>query len=135
MQKLSDLTFLKKILHLQKFLMTFFYSFTKNFEYNKSTFISENSDDFIFSRSHEFSPVPKPVISTKVQMHTKISYHLFSSFHLNCSFFTPVFDPHIYNYNCTIHLLQLQMTFYNSRNCDQLHIKICPVHTFWIYLG
>ena len=31
-----------------------------------------------------------------------------------------------YNYNCTIHHSQLQITFYNCRNCDQLHVKICP---------
>src|SRR6218665_1080528 len=30
-----------------------------------------------------------------------------------------------YNYNCTIHLLQLQIAFNNCRNCDQLHVKIC----------
>src|SRR6218665_2846033 len=43
--------------------------------------------------------------------------------------FCPCFPPsHLqsYNYNCTIHLLQLQMTFYNCRNCDQLKVKICP---------
>ena len=32
----------------------------------------------------------------------------------------------IYNYNCTISILQLQITFYNCKNCDQLHVKICP---------
>src|SRR6218665_2382759 len=32
----------------------------------------------------------------------------------------------IYNYNCTIAILQLQITFYNCRNCHQLHVKICP---------
>jgi len=31
-----------------------------------------------------------------------------------------------YNYNCTIHLFQLQIRFYNCGNCDQLHVKICP---------
>jgi len=44
--------------------------------------------------------------------------------------FSPLFSTlsHLqsYNYNCTIHLLQLQITFYNCRNCDQLHVKICP---------
>ena len=32
----------------------------------------------------------------------------------------------IYNYNCTIPILQLQTTFYNCTNCHQLHIKISP---------
>jgi len=32
----------------------------------------------------------------------------------------------MYNYNGTIAILQLQITFYNSRNCHQLHVKICP---------
>ena len=38
-----------------------------------------------------------------------------------------------YNYNCTIHLLQLQITFFNCRNCDQLHVKICPAASNWAY--
>ena len=52
--------------------------------------------------------------------------------------FHPCFRPphlQIYNYNCTIHLLQLQITFYNCRNCDQLRVKICPglrLHTYAI---
>jgi len=33
-----------------------------------------------------------------------------------------------YNYNCTVHPFQLQIRFYNCRNCDQLHVKICPGH-------
>ena len=47
--------------------------------------------------------------------------------------FSPLFSTlsHLqsYNYNYTIHLLQRQMTFYNYRNCDQLHVKICPAGT------
>jgi len=49
---------------------------------------------------------------------------------LEISRFLPAFRPshlQIHNYNCTIHLLQLQITFYKCRNCDQLHVKICPV--------
>ena len=38
----------------------------------------------------------------------------------------PLFQFQIYNYNCTIPILQLQTTFYNCTNCHQLHVKICP---------
>ena len=82
-----------------------------------------------FSHSHEFSPMP--VKSTKVQLHTKISYDLFLLIPSKFVDFHPCFrTSHTYksySYNCTIHLLQLQITFYNCRNCDQLHVKICPV--------
>src|SRR6218665_729195 len=35
----------------------------------------------------------------------------------------PLFQFKIYNYNCTIPILQLQTTFYNCTNCHQLHVK------------
>ena len=35
----------------------------------------------------------------------------------------------------TTHLLQLQITFYNCRNCDQLHVKICPVTVYMLMLS
>jgi len=69
--------------------------------------------------------ISKPVTSTKLQLRTKMSYDLFSSRPPNLSFFTPVFLQS-YNYSCTIHLLQRQMTVYNCRNCEPLHVKICP---------
>ena len=101
-QKISDLTFLEKFFHLPKFLTTF------------------------FSHLPEFHLCP--VTSTKVQLHTKISYNFFShSLEICC--FSPLFSILTLTkfYNCTIHLLlQLQITFYNCRNCDQLHVKICP---------
>src|SRR6218665_884367 len=65
---------------------------------------------------------------------------------LNIFRFSPIFSTlppsHVqsYNYNCTIHLLQLQVTIYNCRNCDQLHVKICPAspvtshHSLFLYL-
>jgi len=37
-----------------------------------------------------------------------------------------LFQFKLYNYNCTIPILQLQITFYNCTNCHQLHVKICP---------
>ena len=43
----------------------------------------------------------------------------------------PLVQFKIYNYNCTIPILQLQTTFYNCTNCQQLHVKICPAQ----YLG
>jgi len=58
-----------------------------------------------------------------------IRWHIISNF-------SPVFSQKCYisgnlrrsyNYNCTIHFLKLQIRFYNCRNCDQLHVKICPV--------
>src|SRR6218665_1582442 len=40
----------------------------------------------------------------------------------------PLFQFKIYNYNCTIPILQLQSTVYNCTNCHLLHVKICHVH-------
>ena len=62
---------------------------------------------------------------------TQQNYFLWPLFIITSKFFVfhPCFPPsHLqsYNYSSTIHLLQLQMTSYNCRNCDQLHIKICP---------
>ena len=42
------------------------------------------------------------------------------------SYAFPLFLFKIYNYNCTIPILQLQTPFYNCTNCHQLHVKICP---------
>src|SRR6218665_3685717 len=59
---------------------------------------------------------------------------------LNIFRFSPIFSTlppsHVqsYNYNCTIDLLQLQVTVYNCRNCDQLHVKICPACNFVSWL-
>ena len=65
-------------------------------------------DDLFLVICLNFS-ISKPVTSTKLQPRTKMSYDLFSSFPRNLSFFTPVFLQS-YNYSCTIHLLQQQMT-------------------------
>jgi len=49
--------------------------------------------------------------NTKVQLHTLISYELFFVIPSKFLVFHPCFQPlHLqsYNYNCTIHLLQLQ---------------------------
>ena len=57
--------------------------------------------------------------------HHSLNIFIFSTF---CDF-RPSFPLslfQIYNYNCTIPILQLQITFYNCRNCHQLHVKICP---------
>src|SRR6218665_2411734 len=45
------------------------------------------------------------------------------------SYAFPLFLFKIYNYNCTIPILQLQTPFYNCTNCHQLHVKICPGYT------
>src|SRR6218665_596565 len=84
--------------------------------------------------------MPKPVTNrpTKVQLHIKISYDLSSVIPSKFILFTSVFDHHTYksyNYNCTIHLLQLQMTFYNCRHFGQLHIKICPARRIMEHRG
>src|SRR6218665_66014 len=50
------------------------------------------------------------------------SYDLFSSFSRNLLFFTPVFLQS-YNYSCTIHLLQRQMTVYNCRIVSHYTLK------------
>src|SRR6218665_187699 len=44
----------------------------------------------------------------------------------NTSF--PLLHFQIYNDNCTIAILQLQITFYNYTNCHQLHAKICSAY-------
>jgi len=38
----------------------------------------------------------------------------------------PLSHFQIYKYSCTIAILQLQIIFYNCRNCHQLHVKIYP---------
>jgi len=62
-----------------------------------------------------------------------LSYYLIFHHLLNISSrylgFHPSFPPsrfRIYNYNCTIAILQLQIICYNCRKCHQLHVKICP---------
>src|SRR6218665_687813 len=64
---------------------------------------------------------------------TTAETNFFASFILKISrFFSilfyafPLFQFKIYNYNCTIPILQLQTTFYHCTNCHQLHVKICP---------
>ena len=93
--------------HLPKFLMTFFRHFL----------------DFYISTNHK---------SPQVQLHKQF---LLTFFHHSIKVFSTFFGFHpsfplshfqIYNYNCTIAILQLQITFYNCRNCHQLHVKICP---------
>src|SRR6218665_56898 len=85
-----------------------------------------------FSRSHEFLNFQRSQthVSVEVQLHTSFLMTFFSHDSVkNFRFFTPFFPPsrlQSYNYNCTIHLLLLQITFYNCRNCDQLHVKVCP---------
>ena len=51
-----------------------------------------------------------------------VIHSTFFVFHLSC----PPSHLQSYNYNYTIDLLQLQIAFYNCRNCHQLHVKICP---------
>ena len=127
-QKISDLTFLNKnIFHLLKFLTTFFSHslrichlichfalvfFSHSLE---SQLLRIQIFDDVFCHSPEFSPFQITFFSHSLEI---CRFHrCFRSSHLQS-----------YNYmcNCTIHLLQLQISFYNCRNSDQLHVKICP---------
>jgi len=69
----------------------------------------------IFSYSPEFSHFSSTEISDA-------TFFIIRNFSFSALFSTLTQS---YNYNCIIHLLQLQMTFYNCRNCDPLHVKIC----------
>src|SRR6218665_2864645 len=105
--KISSLFKSQVSFHLPKFLTTFlvisliftFQPFTNHCKYNctGNFFLT-----FLSSFTQRFS--------------TFLGFHL--------SF--PFSHFKIYNYNCTIAILQLQITFYNCRNCHQLHVKICP---------
>ena len=71
----------------------------------------------------------QPFQTLQVQLHNQLFCIIHSQ---NFTLFTilfyafPLFLFKIYNYNCTIPILQLQITFYNCTNCHQLHVKICP---------
>ena len=71
----------------------------------------------------------QPFQTLQVQLHYQLFYIIHSE---NFTLFTilfysfPLFQFKIYNYNCTIPILQLQTSFYNCTNCHQLHVKICP---------
>src|SRR6218665_469240 len=98
--------------------------------YRKNSSISSttNSDDF-FSHFLYFVCF-SPSKTLQVQLHNQPFCIVHS---LNFTLFTilfytfPLFLFQIYNYNCTIPILQLKTTFYNCTNCHQLHVKICPV--------
>jgi len=87
--------------------------------------------------------VPKRVFLTNAKQILKVAYNCTPKFpmtffrhSLEISRFHPCFRPanlEIYICNCTIHLLQLQIPFYICRNCDQLHVKVCPA--FWSRLN
>jgi len=88
---------------------------------------TEISDDLLLSHSPEFSPLPNYKYKSTIA-HQNFVWLLLvipSKFVVFHPCFLP---PHLqsYNYNCTIHLLKLQRTFYNCRNWDQIHVKICP---------
>jgi len=105
--------------HVPKFLMTFF--------------------SFLISHSLYFYP---PFLHfdpfTKRYMYNCTPNFLWPFFLIHSTFFVfhPSFPPshfQSYNYNCTIDLLQLQITIFSCRNCHQLHVKICPVVLYCIY--
>ena len=79
------------------------------FEIKRSTFISQTFWRPFFSHSPKCSPVPKRVLLTNTKSTTAYQNLLLPFFHhsLKISHFHPI-------------------TFYNCRNWDQLHIKICP---------
>src|SRR6218665_3156622 len=70
----------------------------------------------------------QPFQTLQVQLHKPIFLHHSKNLTLFSILFYafPLFQFKIYNYNCTILILQLQTTFYNCTNCHQLHVKICP---------
>ena len=121
----------------------FFYSFGKNLEKlkKKVNFYLPKFLTTFFSHSPKFllfRPCPNASLlqihkstNTKYKNTTAHLNFLWPFFVIHSAFFIfhPCFRPsHLqtYNYNCTFHPLQLQITFYNCRNCDQLHVKICP---------
>ena len=92
---------------------------------------TKNSDDlfFLFFLVISSFRMFQPFQTLQIQLHNQ----LFSIIHsLNVTLFNilfcafPLFLFEIYNYNCTIPILQLQATFYSYTNCHQLHVKICP---------
>jgi len=115
--KISSLFKSQVSFHLPKFLTTFFSHFL----------------DFYISTIHK---------SLQVQLHRQIHLTFLSSFTQRFSTFLgvylsfPLSHFKIYNYNCTIAILQLQITFYNGRNCHQLpcsvgYILILLITKFW----
>ena len=75
------------------------------------------SDNLFFSHLPQFSPVPKPVTTAHFNFLWPFSRHSLDIFRFSTLFSTLTLTKlqlqlHI------IHLLQLQMTFYNCRNCN-----------------
>jgi len=100
-------------LHLPKFLTTFFSHFVAFYISHFLAFyistIKNAARQFLLTCFHH-------------------SLNIFSTFfNFHPSF--PLSHFQIYNYNCTIAILQI--TFYNCRNCHQLHVKICPVKAYY----
>ena len=85
------------------------------------------SDSFFFSNFLYFyvSALPNAAGTTAQPTFCVIHSQNFTFFTILFYAF-PLFQLKIYNYNCTIPILQLQTTFYNCTNCHQLHVKICP---------
>ena len=87
-----------------------------------TTFFKVISSNFDISTIQNTAGTTAQAISFRPFFHH--SLNIFSTFFG----FQPSFQLshfQIYNYNCTIPILQLQITFYSCRNCHQLHVKIC----------
>src|SRR6218665_3970486 len=96
---------------------------------NNFTFLPPEISDF-FCRSLTISN-DKLKFHSILQLQNPFVVTFFPIINLQSLSFHPSFSHsnfQTYNYNCAIHLLQLQITFYNCRNCHQLHVKICPAH-------
>src|SRR6218665_1870262 len=107
-------------------LKTFFYSFTQKF-LDISISSTTNSDGvfLVISSISYVSVLPNAAGTTAQPTFSIIHSQNFTLFAILFYAF-PLFQFKIYNYNCTIPILQLQTTFYNCTNCHQLHVKICP---------
>jgi len=124
--------------HLLKISTTFFSRWPRI-----SSISSPKISDDLFFRPSRLGPTHFVAfyISTvqnapgRLQLHRQFlliffhhSLNIFSTFSQHFFGFHPSFPLshfQIYNFNCTIALLQLQITFYNCRNFHQLHVKIC----------
>src|SRR6218665_1263315 len=126
-EKISDLQTCQNFLSKNSHFLTNsdFFSYLppkKNFH-----FVHQNSDNhfLVVSSISYVSSLPNAAVTTAQPTFPIIRSQRFTLFTIPFYAFT-LFRFKIYNYNCTIPILELQTTFYNCTNCHQLHVKICP---------
>ena len=110
---------------LQRFFLVVDQNFFQVFHFISDDLLKSFSRLLHFNRSKRCRYTTARAISSDLFSSFTIIFSTFLGFHPSF----PLSHFQIYNYNCTIAILQLQITFYNCRNCHQLHVNICPAYT------